>query len=211
MLVAIAQGRSVLDLGCTNHPYTDISIADGTLLHARLAAVATGLVGIDADVQGIEELRKYSFGELIHGSLEKLNEVQLDRTFEVVIAGEVIEHLLNPGKFLEGVMRFMNAESRLVITTVNAYSVMRFAQYAFRGRGGIAEPVHPDHVAYFSYKTLSLMLKKAGFRIEAFAFYDLGKEHRVHSRPILNFINDVGVYFAPQLADGLVAVCVKDS
>lgn len=206
-LLRAAEGRSVLHLGCTNHPYTESSVAAGTLLHARLAASAFSLTGLDSDQEGIAELAKYDFGPIHHADLENLDDAAIEATYDVIIAGEVIEHLTNPGGFLRGVKRFMTADSVLILTTINAYCGMRFAQYALRGRGGVAEPVHPDHVAYYSYKTLRRMVEMGGLSVEDFLFYDLGPEHRVHNRFSLNLINDVCVRIAPQLSDGLIAVC----
>jgi hypothetical protein len=104
----------------------------------------------------------------------------------------------------------MSPETRLVVTTVNAYCGMRFFRYGLRGKGGTAEPVHPDHVAYYSYSTLNLLLRRHGMRVEEFLFYDIGKEHRPFLRPALNFINDVCVRIAPQWSDGLIAICRVD-
>lgn len=203
------RGKSVLHLGCTNYPYTDSSVAEGTLLHAKLAEVTDELVGFDFDERGISELDKFAFGPLHHADLERLEDVALDRVFDVIVAGEMIEHLSNPGLFLRGIARFMSESTELIVTTINAYSGMRFFQYALRGRGGVAEPVHPDHVAYYSYSTLKLLIERHELNVEEFFFYDLGPEHRVHNRPILNFINDVSVGISTQLADGVIAVCRK--
>ena len=70
----------------------------------------------------------------------------------------------------------------MVITTINAYCGLRFLIYALRGRGGSAEPVHPDHVAYYSYATIHRLLDKAGMDVRRFLFYDIGPEHRPHQR-----------------------------
>ncbi len=139
--------------------------------------------------------------------MEKLEEVQLDETFDVIIAGEMIEHLNNPGLFLQGIQRFMNAETSLVITTINAYSAFRFLIYGLRGKGGENEPVHPDHVYYFSYKTLSLIIERANLTVKDFYFYDIGTEHRPFNRWFYNLFNDLSVKFSPQLSDGVIAVC----
>ena len=202
-----AEGRSVLHLGCTNHPYTAETIKDGSLLHAQLAPIASELYGFDYDREGLAELEAHGFGNLHFADLERLDEVALDRTFDVIIAGEMIEHVTNPGLFLRGIRRFMNPASRLVITTVNAYCGMRFVIYGLRGKGGINEPVHPDHVAYYSYRTLRLLLEKEDFAVEDFFFYDLGVEHRPYNKKLYNLVNDVLVRFSPQLCDGVIAVC----
>ncbi len=202
-----ARGRRTLHLGCTNWPYTSDSIAQKTLLHQELEAITPDLYGFDFDQEGIDILSASGSRNLYRADLERLEEVDLDDTFDVIIAGEMIEHLNNPGKFLNGIKRFMNLETDLMITTINAYSAMRFAMYGLRGRGGFNEPVHPDHVAYYSYRTLKLLVERNGFELRRFCFYDVGPEHRPHLRWFYKAINDVSVRFSPQLGDGVIAVC----
>lgn len=200
-------GQKVLHLGCTNYPYTREAVENDMLLHFDLGKVAGELYGFDFDQEGIDALAAYGVSNLYRADLEKLDEVELDTTFDVIVAGEMIEHLNNPGKFLTGIRRFMSDRTRLVITTVNAYCGMRFLLYGLRGRGGTAEFVHPDHVAYYSYSTLKLLLERHKLRVEEFMFYDIGSEHRPHNRWYLNAVNDIFVRIAPQWSDGLIAVC----
>jgi hypothetical protein len=203
----VCKGKKVLHLGCTDYPYTQNAIDSNMLLHFELEKIADELYGFDYDQAGLDILVEHGVGNLYRADLEKLEDVGLDMKFDVIVAGEMIEHLNNPGLFLNGIKRFMNDETILVITTINAYCGMRFFIYGLRGRGGSAEPVHPDHVAYYSYSTLSLLLKRHDLVVDKFVFYDLGIEHRRHNRWILNFINDISVGISPQLADGVIAVC----
>lgn len=203
----VCAGKSVLHLGCTNYPYTEDSIRNGMLLHDDLADVASDLWGLDFDAAGIKLLADRGVRQLVRGDLEDLESAALDRTFDVIVAGEMIEHLNNVGRFLSGVRRFMHSGSTLLITTVNAYCGMRFFWYGLRGKRGRNEFVHPDHVAYYSYNTLKVLIERHDFALENFWFYDLGKEHRPHSPWYVNTINDVCVKLAPQWADGVVAVC----
>ncbi len=200
-------GKKVLHLGCTNHPFTEQSLENNALLHFEIQAVAADLYGFDYDRQGIEILERAGAENLYRADLEKLGELDLDETFDVIIAGEMIEHLSNPGLFLRGIKRFMRPDSILIITTINAYGALRFVIYGLRGKGGRNEPVHPDHVAYYSYKTLSHVLERENIRVKEFLFYDIGKEHRPHNRRLFNFINDAAVKLSPQLCDGVIAVC----
>ena len=201
------EGKKVLHLGCTNFPYTKESIANKMLLHFELEKVASELYGFDFDLEGLEILKDAGGKNLYRADLQRLGEVDLSETFDVIIAGEMIEHLSNPGLFLDGIKRFMNSGSRLVITTINAYCAMRFMIYGLRGKGGRDEPVHPDHVAYYSYKTLSLILERENLTVKNFYFYDIGKEHRPFNRGIYNVFNDICVKISPQLSDGIIAVC----
>ena len=204
---AISQGQKVLHLGCTNWPYTQDSLEKNMLLHFELEKTASGLWGFDFDQAGIDILQKEGVRNLFQADLENLDAVPLNETFDVIIAGEMIEHLSNPGLFLKGIQRFMTPSTKLVITTINAFSAMRFTIYGLRGKGGINEPVHPDHVAYYSFRTLKLVLERAQLIVDDFCFYDLGPEHRPYSPWYYNLVNDLAVRFSPQLADGVIAVC----
>jgi len=200
-------GKKVLHLGCTNWPYTQDAIDNEMLLHFELEKCTSGLYGFDFDQEGIDKLAETGTKNLYRADLEKLDEVPLDVTFDVIVAGEMIEHLNNPGLFLKGIRRFMTADSRIIITTINAYSALRFVLYGFRGNGGTNEMVHPDHVAYYSYRTLSLTVERAGLQVDDFKFYDIGAEHRPFNPWYYNLVNDIAVWFSPQLADGVIAVC----
>ncbi len=200
-------GKKILHLGCTNYPYTKEAIENEMLLHTELGKTAKELYGFDYDQAGIDILQDSGVRNLFQADLEKLEKVELNETFDVIIAGEIIEHLRNPGLFLQGIQRFMNPETNLIITTVNAYCAFRFIVYGLRGKGGENEPVHPDHVAYYSYKTLSLAINRENLTVKDFYFYDIGDEHRPFNRWYYNVFNDICVKFSPQLSDGVIAVC----
>lgn len=203
----MCRGKKVLHLGCTNYPYTEQAIEGDMLLHFELQGLTSELYGFDDDQRGLDILGDHGSTNLFRVDLEKLEEIGLDMKFDVIVAGEMIEHLNNPGLFLTGIKRFMSPETKLLLTTINAYCGMRFVLYGLKGKRGRAEPVHPDHVAYYSYSTLNLLLKRHDLDVERFLFYDLGDEHRPHSRRSINFINDVAVRIAPQWADGVIALC----
>jgi cyclopropane fatty-acyl-phospholipid synthase-like methyltransferase len=207
-LRAAARGRRVLHLGCTNHPYTAHSLADGSLLHLKLQEEAAELWGVDSDPEGLKALADLGVGHLVQGDLERIEQAELPNDFDVIIGGEIIEHLANPGLFLSGIRRWMNPETCLILTTVNAYCGMRAAIYWLRGQGGRNEPVHPDHVAYYSYSTIHRLLERHELAVRRFSFYDVGPEHRPYNRFYLNWINDLAVRLARQTADGLIVECV---
>ncbi len=207
---AMCAGKKVLHLGCANYPYTRNSIENEMLLHFDLEKIAGDLYGFDFDQPGLDILAKSGTKNLYRADLERLEDVPLSETFDVIVAGEIIEHLNNPGLFLNGIRRFMNSETRIIVTTVNAYCGLLFLIYGLRGRGGTNEPVHRDHVAYYSYSTLGLLLARHNLPVEKFMFYDVGTEHRPHNRKIWNLANDIFVKLSPQLGDGVIAVCTLE-
>ena len=204
---SLCANKRVLHLGCANYPFTEHSIENDMLLHFDLEKISKELYGFDFDQKGLDILAAHGAKNLYRADLEHLEDVPLDKTFDVIVAGEMIEHLNNPGLFLNGIQRFMNADTTLLITTINAYCGMRFLWYGLRGNRGKQEPVHQDHVAYYSFSTLSEILKRHGLSVESFSFYDIGREHRPHNRWFLNIMNDICVRIAPQWSDGVMAAC----
>ncbi len=204
------RGKKVLHLGCTNYPYTAESLKNNDLLHNRLAEISGELYGFDFDRNGLDVLSKNGTKNLYHADLENLDEVDLNETFDVIVAGEMIEHLSNVGLFLRGIKRFMNNKTKLIITTINAYGALRFVLYTLRGKGGMNEPVHPDHVAYYSYSTLNLVIKRENLHIEEFYFYEIGPEHRQHLPFHYKLCYDSLTKFSKQLSDGVIAVCLLE-
>src|SRR5688500_8957596 len=97
LMKSLCIGKKVIRLGCTNWPYTKAAIDGGVLLHSDLAAVADELYGFDFDQEGIDVLASEGFSNLFQADLEHLEKIDLDETFDVIIAGDMIEHLNNPG------------------------------------------------------------------------------------------------------------------
>ncbi len=173
----------------------------------NLKKCLTKLYGFDFDQEGIDVLTEAGGKNLYRADLEKLDDVPLERNFRCHHRRRNDRTSLESRSLSAGHSAIYETDTELIITTINAYSGMRFIIYGLRGRGGANEPVHPDHVAYYSYKTLSLVLDREKLKVKDFVFYDVGPEHRQFNRWFYNLFNDVCVAFSPQLSDGVIAVC----
>jgi SAM-dependent methyltransferase len=167
----VADSTTIAHLGCTDAPYTTERIARGELLHAALVeqAMAAGgtVVGIDVDASGIERLQEALPGTsyLCCPFPEGLPLSERGR-YDLVIAGEVLEHVANVGVFLGGCRQLLAPGGRLCVTVPNACS----PKIGFRALAG-TEVVHPDHWVYFGPKTLDRCLRSTGLSPTYMATY----------------------------------------
>ena len=192
-----AAGKRVLHLGCIDWPYLERKIAEGSLLHADLAQVASEVVGFDSDAEGAAVFERNGWPVIV-GDLERMPELP---EFDVVIAGEVIEHLSNPGLFLAS-LAHRCPRTEVVVTTPSAYAAKRYWRFLLGH-----EQVHPDHVAYYSPLTLRAILGREGYSILEERPYPIGDEYTTLPN-YYRWFERAGVLVQPWTADGLIAVAV---
>lgn len=153
-ICSLALGRSVLHVGCGDWPVTAHKLQSGTLLHASLAKAARSLTGVDLELRAIHCLREAGFADCIVCDAEHLD---LDRRFECVVAGDVLEHVNNAGAVVAALARHLTADGLLVIAVPSALSIGGLRALLNR-----SENVHRDHTAYYSPKTLSALCSRYG-------------------------------------------------
>jgi 2-polyprenyl-3-methyl-5-hydroxy-6-metoxy-1,4-benzoquinol methylase len=201
------ENRSILHLGCAGWPLTEESLRDGTLLHLALSKVSARAFGIDLCEQGLSVLRNHGFTDLIRWDVEEIGQLSLETPPDVIVAGEILEHLSNPGLFFQGVSKLMKHSGCILIVTVpNAFSFRHFASLMFRK----IELVMPDHTAYYSFKTLSELINRQGLRVREFYNYtEVSKKSSPVNRFAKRLLNATVMKVFPQLSEGIIAVVEK--
>ncbi len=165
-IVSQATDRRVLHLGCVGH--TDLPLERkielaGETLHASLEKVCKSVLGVDLDRQAIEGLKAAgTFPNLIVGDACELDPVEIGDDWELIVVGDLIEHVSNPGGLLDSIKSVMNPETRLLITTPNSFSLpanIRHALGAFREGN--------EHVLSFNYINIQHLLDRHGLEAES--------------------------------------------
>ena len=153
------EGKSVLDVGPAELVGTINADKLAHWLHGRIAEVAERVVGLEAAADQVEALRELGY-DIRHGDAESFD---LGERFDVVFAGELIEHLSNPGRFLACARRHLAAGGRLLLTTPNRFGVL--AIYRVLRSGEVPRYRKPlaRHVAYFDSDALTSLLERCGF------------------------------------------------
>jgi SAM-dependent methyltransferase len=149
------EGQAVLDVGAGS------GIARPDWMHASVASVAAEVVGVEIDETLAARARGMGF-DVVAADAQTLD---LGRTFDVVWAGEIIEHLSCAGGFLDAARRHLEPGGRLVITTPNAFAVSNFV-YRIGGR----PRVNKGHTCWYDEVTLSQLLQRHGFEVQEVSY-----------------------------------------
>lgn len=203
--------RNVIDLGALDETAFFLKRGQRNWLHSRIAELATKVVGLDnSKLVPIEAIKTSDNSQIIKFDIESLG--CLGRTlklsdFDLVVAGELIEHLSEPQIFLSNLAK-LNIKN-IIISTPNACSIHNFVLGMFR-----MESMHMDHVNIFSFKTLNTVLNRAGFDdfeiIPTYAqFYEMIASSTGPKRlMVISFQRIVNTleWFFPLLASGWIVV-----
>jgi trans-aconitate methyltransferase len=156
-VVARCRGRAVLDLGC--HDET-AAAKQGTdhWAHGQIARVARTVLGVDSSpLIPAAGIATGPAGRIVRGDVMQLAPLVAGAEVEVVVAGELIEHLGDALGFLTGLRQLLPGRE-LIATTPNATSLTNVA-----GAALARESTHADHLQVYSYKTLNTLAARAGF------------------------------------------------
>lgn len=199
-ILSACAGRDVIHLGACDYPMTRGKAEKGDLLHQKLQGKGRTLVGYDNDSASIALLRdEFGLTDIVDRDLSLPFDESVARG-DLVVCADIIEHVNNVGNMMEACNRLLRPGGTLLVSTINAASFKQALRALF-GR----EPVHPDHVAYFSYATLGVLMSRFGFVLSDcryFAYPTVTASARA-------FFN--GVYaLSPAAADGIIVAAKKE-
>lgn len=150
------KGSAVLDVGCAGHvpepgsPYW---------VHGRLRERFPTVVGIDFNENNIGMLKGLGYESLYVASAEDFS---LPQKFDTIVAGELIEHLSNPGLFLKRCKEHLAPEGRVVLTTPHPFSLLSILYAMFKYPKTCQ---NPEHTCWFCPQTLRELGERHGFRV----------------------------------------------
>ncbi len=159
----LVKGRKVLDIGCVNHEAE--SEKEVFWLHKFVKEHAENVLGMDYDEKEVRKLKRLGYN-VVHGDAQDYN---LKEKFEVVLAGELIEHLPNPGKFLECCKKHLSGSGIIILTTPNAFSFRNLLRALLFG----VVPTNDEHTCWFTPITLRKLCETQGLRLaEFYSFFN---------------------------------------
>ena len=148
----------VLDVGFFGQ---NLTVENPDAPHNQLKRVAKEVYALDLDFD------RSAFPDEVHyvkASAEDFDFGELK--FDVVFAGDLIEHLSNPGLFLEAAKRALKPGGLLLVTTPNCFNMWNVLSKITH-----YEPVvNKDHTCYFNEKTIRQLYGKNGWEVEEFLY-----------------------------------------
>jgi len=156
-LCDLVAGKSVLDVGIIEH--TRQACESPNWLHRRLCSSASRCLGVDILATEVDHLRTKGFEVICADITAK----PLPELFDVIIAGEVLEHIELPGAFMGNCAQMLKPGGRLVVTVPNPWYANRIWKNVWNRLTYVDSA---DHVAWYDASTL----------------YELGQRHDLELR-----------------------------
>jgi SAM-dependent methyltransferase len=153
-LTSVCKGRRILHVGCADAPLAIERINAGQLLQQRVEKVATEVIGIDISEESIQLLQENG---IVSVRVMDAEQMSFDRKFEVILAGDVLEHVSNPGLFLKQIPELLEPNGELIIAVPHAFTLLALKVWLSQ-----KESVHKDHCFYYSPKVLTQLCARYG-------------------------------------------------
>jgi 2-polyprenyl-3-methyl-5-hydroxy-6-metoxy-1,4-benzoquinol methylase len=154
LLALVPDGARVLDVGCSS----------GYLARPLVERGCT-VVGIELDARAAAAARTVC-EEVLVGDAESIELPFAPGSFDVVLCGDLVEHLRDPERFLGRVRPLLRDGGRLVLTTPNVANWtirlgLLFGRWRYTERGILDR----THAHLFTRNTLVETLAAAGYRV----------------------------------------------
>jgi SAM-dependent methyltransferase len=161
-LAKFVEGRTVLDVGCVDHS-ASVEQEDHWL-HKHLARSARSILGLDILESDVVELRRRGYAVVCGDALT----ISLNQTFDIVVAGEIIEHIDDPAAFVSNMARHLNEQGRLIMTTPHVFFFLHFLESIF---STTERRWNPQHVSWYCPFTLRNLLSRNNLEVESCYYF----------------------------------------
>lgn len=180
-ILPYVKNKYVLDIGCVEHDLKN-KHKERIWVHDFLKVHASHVTGIDILKSEVEQLERQGYDV----SCQSAENFVFDRRFDVVFAGELIEHLNNPGLFLEQCFKHLTEEGCLILTTPNVFSISRLLAIIKKRTND--PPVNEQHTAWYSPKVLKELLKRYYFETKSISYVNYPKKETDFRDMIVNLL-----------------------
>lgn len=207
LVLRYTRQRRVLHLGAVGETCMDTEVRvarAANSVHAQITEVASDCVGVDNDEASVTLLTERGiFSNLLLADVTTLSrsQIKLD-TVDVVVAGDIIEHLTEPGRLLEMIDKIAEPSTILILSTLNALGLGIFVSNV------MGKPIESrDHVCSFNSYTLSNMLERYDWQVDELWTCHQPKAAALNPRTFR--LGKMLLERVPRLGGTLFAVCSR--
>ena len=161
--------RNVLYIGCVDD--NEGNFLKHELAHKELHAHAEGLLGLYATTAQVRQLREAG----LEAAQADFEEIDLERSFEVIVAADNIEHLSNCGRFLGRLESHLSEDGCILVSTPNPIGFVRMLELILLGRS----KANVEHTVWFTEQVLDQLARRCGLLVtEEVWIDDMHKYHQ---------------------------------
>lgn len=148
-------GKKVLELG----------VGDASLTR-KLHEAGAIVDGIEVEPLYVEMARPYC-REIYRGDLNRIAEMPLPSDYDIIVAADVLEHLVDPEMVLSRLKAHLNRGGLLVVSLPNVANIyvrlsLLFGRFRYHTKGILDK----SHLHFYTLDSARLMLRKTGWVIE---------------------------------------------
>lgn len=156
------KGKSVLDLGVVDHDVERALKNDEKWLHGQIKTQASSLIGVDILEDAVSKLNEAKYNVICADATK----IRLNERFDVVVCGDLIEHVHNPLDLLNTISYHLKDDGLALVSTPNALSVSRIFNIWADGFTG----VNTEHVLWFCPQTMYQLVSRSDLFISNFSW-----------------------------------------
>jgi 2-polyprenyl-3-methyl-5-hydroxy-6-metoxy-1,4-benzoquinol methylase len=165
-LVEMARGKKVLDVGVVEH--LAAASRKESWLHRKICESAATCLGIDSLAAEIELLKAEGYNV----RYADFTKDPIEGAFDVIICGEVIEHLDDPGAIFRAAKRLLMPDGVIAVTTPNPFFLPRVRAQVM---GRLTEE-SVDHATLLGPSNIAELAERAGMRLRKYRGVIMGKQ-----------------------------------
>ena len=151
-----------------------------TLLELKRTKIASEVVGVELMQLPGTNQNHPEIDKLIIGNIEQINLDVPENYFDVILCGDVLEHLIEPWDVLAKLHKFLKPDGVIIISVPNIreietlYKIVVKADFRYSERGILDK----THLRFFCKKNILMLLKDALFKLvsiySSFQIFDIG-------------------------------------
>ena len=171
-LMQYFNGPCILDVGCASHFPEPDSLY---WIHGRIRRKFIDVYGIDINKDNLKILENLGYSNIYLKNAESFDFGSLK--FDTVFAGELIEHLSNPGLFLKMAKESIKDNGRIIIRTPYPFALINMI-YAFLKYPKTCQ--NNEHTSWFCLQTIKELASRELLKI---THLELVEDYRIDKLP----------------------------